>query len=68
MDNLKVEQDLGYGTGEEAIRVLKRAKKWSPGIMRGVPVRVQYSIPIRLDMTTSNSSSDIQRNTQTQRT
>lgn len=51
MVDMKVEEDLGYGTGAEALRVLKRAKKWTPGIMRGVPVRVVYSLPIRLDLT-----------------
>lgn len=47
----KVDEDLGYGTGPAAIRVLKQAKKWKPGIMRGVPVKVAYSLPIRLNVT-----------------
>lgn len=51
MTEIKVVEDLGFGTGEAAIQVLKRAKKWSPGIMRGVPVRVAYALPIRLDLT-----------------
>lgn len=50
MEDLKVAEDLGFGTGEAAIKVLKRAKKWSPGIMRGVPVRVVYALPIRLNL------------------
>lgn len=51
MVELKVDEDLGFGTGHAAISVLKRAKKWKPGIMRGVPVNVHYTIPIRLDLT-----------------
>jgi TonB family protein len=51
MVEMKVDEDLGYGTGEAAINVLKRAKKWTPGYMRGVPVRIAYILPIRLDMT-----------------
>ena len=29
---IKVVRDLGYGTGKEAIRMLKSAPKWKPGI------------------------------------
>ncbi|MCA5004170.1 energy transducer TonB [Sphingobacterium bovistauri] len=53
MVEMKVEEDLGFGTGEEGIRILKRAKKWTPGYMRGIPVRVSYSLPIRLDLSGS---------------
>ncbi|HLS37262.1 MAG TPA: energy transducer TonB [Sphingobacterium bovisgrunnientis] len=51
MVDMKIDEDLGFGTGDAAINVLKRAKKWTPGYMRGVPVRVAYSLPIRLDLT-----------------
>lgn len=50
MVEMKVEEDLGYETGDAAMKVLQRAKKWTPGIMRGVPVRVMYHLPIRLDV------------------
>ena len=44
---LKVLKDLGYGTGEEAIRVLKSLKtKWTPGMIDGKPVRTSYMLPI----------------------
>lgn len=36
----------GYGMNEEALRVLKLAPAWKPGIQNGHPVRVQYTIPI----------------------
>jgi beta-lactamase regulating signal transducer with metallopeptidase domain len=39
-------RDIGYGTGAEAIRVLKMCPKWSPGYVKGKPVRVQYALPI----------------------
>ena len=44
-----VKKDLGFGTGEEGIRVIKKAGKWKPGIQRGEKVNVQYSLPIRLN-------------------
>lgn len=46
--DIKVLRDIGYGTGEEAIRVLKECPKWSPGIQNGKPVRVLYSLPIAI--------------------
>ena len=36
---------IGGGCDEEAIRVIKEAK-FSPGIQRGRPVRVQYALPV----------------------
>ncbi len=44
----KVIRDLGYGTGEEAVRVLSESPKWSPGMQNGQPVRVLYSLPITI--------------------
>lgn len=46
LTDIKVLRGLGYGTDEEAIRVLKNTPKWSPGEQNGRPVRVQYTIPI----------------------
>lgn len=48
LTDIKVSRDLGYGTGKEAIRMLKSAPKWKPGIQNGKPVRVSYSLPIKL--------------------
>lgn len=48
LSSFEVVKDLGYGTGDQAIKLLKRAKKWSPGIQNGIPVRVAYTLPIRL--------------------
>lgn len=49
LSNIKILRDIGYGTGEEAIRVLKESPKWSPGIKQGKAVRVMYSLPIHLN-------------------
>lgn len=48
LSSFNVIKDMGYGTGDAAIKLLKRAKKWSPGIQNGREVRVSYSLPIRL--------------------
>ncbi|MDO4727679.1 MAG: energy transducer TonB [Bacteroidota bacterium] len=50
LSNIKVVRDLGHGTGDEAIRILKRAKKWNPGIQNGRKVRVNYTLPIQIDI------------------
>ncbi|MGH2623260.1 MAG: energy transducer TonB, partial [Sphingobacterium sp.] len=43
-------QDAGHGTGEEGVRVLRGSPKWVPGKLRGIPVRVSYSVPIHLNL------------------
>ncbi|WP_335311369.1 TonB family protein [Olivibacter sp. CPCC 100613] len=48
--DIKVVQDLGLGTGEEGIRVLRAAPRWKPGKLRGIPVRVSFTIPIHLNL------------------
>ncbi|WP_347343914.1 hypothetical protein [Flavobacterium sp. ALJ2] len=45
---MKVLRDIGYGTGAEAIRILKTSPKWTPGIQNNKQVRVLYSLPITI--------------------
>ncbi|MEN9908610.1 MAG: hypothetical protein RLZZ540_1759 [Bacteroidota bacterium] len=53
--DIKILRDIGYGTGEEAIRVLQNSPKWNPGKQNGQTVRVLYSLPITIQ--TSNKTS-----------
>lgn len=48
LSEIKVLKDLGYGLGDEAIRVLKLSPKWNPASENGQPVRVKYSLPITI--------------------
>jgi len=48
LTDIKVIRDIGYGTGKEAIRVLKASPKWNPGEQNGKKVRVLYSLPINI--------------------
>lgn len=50
MSNFVIAKDLGYGTGQAGIAAFKGAKRWSPAYMRGIPVRVKYSLPIHLNL------------------
>ena len=46
LTDIQVVKNLGDGTDEEAIRVLKASPKWLPGVQNGRLVRVKYNIPI----------------------
>jgi len=50
LSNIVVERAAGYGFDEEAVRVLKMAKAWKPGMQNGQPVRVKYMIPINFQL------------------
>lgn len=45
VENPEVVRGIGGGCDEEALRVVKMAK-FKPGLQRGIPVRVQYNLPI----------------------
>lgn len=48
LSNIKINKDLGYGMGDEAIRVLKLSPKWTPGKVNHKLARVEYSLPITI--------------------
>lgn len=50
VSHIKIVNDLGHGTGEEAVRVLAGSDKWEPGYEEGKPVRVLYTLPIVLSL------------------
>ena len=51
MSNFVVTRDLGFGLGDEAIRVLKLVKeKWTPGMTGGKPARASFALPITFNI------------------
>lgn len=48
LEDFKVLKDLGYGTADEAIRVLRKSPLWKPGEQNGKKVRCTYTIPISI--------------------
>ena len=46
LSEFKIIKDLGYGIGNEAIRVIKLSPKWIPGSINGKTARVLYTMPI----------------------
>jgi periplasmic protein TonB len=48
LTDIKVLRDIGYGTGKEAVRVLSKCPRWTPGEQNGKKVRCTYSLPISI--------------------
>lgn len=49
LSDIKVIRDIGFGTGKEAIRVIKSSNvKWNPGEQNGKKVRMLFSMPISI--------------------
>ncbi|HEX8268798.1 MAG TPA: energy transducer TonB [Flavobacterium sp.] len=44
--DIKIVNDIGYGTGAEAARALKLSEKWIPGVLNGKKVRSLFTVPI----------------------
>jgi hypothetical protein len=50
LEGIKVIDSPDFVTGEEAERMMKTSPKWKPGLKDGKPVRVQFYLPIQLDL------------------
>jgi len=48
LTDIKILRDIGFGTGKEAERVLRKCPKWSPGEQNGKKVRCTYQLPISI--------------------
>ncbi|EIA09577.1 M56 family metallopeptidase [Flavobacterium frigoris] len=49
LSEFRILRDMGYGTGEEAIRVLKLSPNWIPATFNNKPARVSYNLPITIE-------------------
>jgi len=58
LSDIKSLRDVGYGSAEEAIRVLSISPKWEPGVQNGRTVRVQYTVPISFALDKGNPVKD----------
>jgi len=47
LSDFKVVRSLHKDCDAEAIRVLKTMPKWKPGMERGKPIRVKYTVPVQ---------------------
>lgn len=46
LTNIEVLQSPDRSLSEEAVRVLNKSPKWSPGKQRNQPVRIKYTLPV----------------------
>ncbi|MGE6220006.1 TonB family protein [Nubsella zeaxanthinifaciens] len=60
--DIKIDRKLGYGTDEEAVRVLKLSRRWNAGLIDGKPVRVKYNIPIKFALNNGQKSASDSKN------
>ena len=49
VSNIKILRDIGSGTGDETIRILKKSPKWIPGKQNNNVVRSLYSLVIPIN-------------------
>jgi len=49
VQNLKLLYDLGYGCGDEALRIIELMPRWTPAVKGGQPVAVELEMPIRFE-------------------
>lgn len=50
IQDVQVLKGLGFGTDEEALRVVRSMPKWRPGKQSGRPVRVKFNLPINFQL------------------
>lgn len=48
--DVNILKDVGFGTGEEAVRVVSQMPRWKPGKQDGRPVNVRYNLPINFEL------------------
>jgi len=49
LTDIKVLRDIGFGTGKEAERVLRKSPRWTPAEQNGKKVRCSYQLPISIE-------------------
>ena len=50
VSNVKLLRDIGCDHGAAVVEMVKRMPKWKPGKQRGKPVRVQYNLPVKIEL------------------
>jgi hypothetical protein len=51
LGDFKIVKDLGHGTAEELIRILKATgKRWTPATQNGKPIKTAYTLPLNIDI------------------
>lgn len=48
INDIKILKHIGFGTGEEAVRLLIEYGPWTPGKLRGIPARTTRYLPLNM--------------------
>jgi len=48
--DVKAKSKFGHGLEEEAVRAIRNSPKWKPGMQKGKPVRVMYTVPVNFTL------------------
>jgi TonB family protein len=48
--DVKIVRDVGAGTGEEAVRVVRMMPDWIPGKVEGTPVACKFALPVKFKL------------------
>ena len=48
ISDIKALQDIGFGSGEKMVDVIKKSGKWIPAQKEGKPVKVLFKLPITI--------------------
>ena len=54
--------DIGQGCGDEAARVVRSMPNWIPGMQRGKPVNVLYTLPVRFKLESKEDKKQKRKN------
>lgn len=46
LTDIRVKQGIGGGCDEEAVRLLRNSPRWKPGVLKEMPVRTFYVLPV----------------------
>lgn len=49
--DIKIRQGIGYGCDDEVVKLIKKMPKWKPGKLKGNPVKVLITMPVKFTYT-----------------
>jgi len=50
ISDITIRRDIGAGCGAEVVRVIKMMPRWNPGRQKGKPVRCQFILPVKFNL------------------
>ncbi len=51
VSNITILKDIGYGCGDEVVKMLQSMPRWKPARVRGKNVRSEFSLPVAFTLT-----------------